>query len=151
MLSRLQWVILPLVLIGGFGVFVYLGYLWTRPQGEVLSGYVTMFHFNELNPLTGGGCTPEKEGPGEFSDLKKGTPVVIRGESGNEVARGQLSAGFSMLSTCRFVFDVGPVPPSGVYTIQVGDRAPASFTYDQLVQQRWSVSFDYGGQVQQTH
>lgn len=149
MLSRLQWAILPLLLLAGVAVFAYLGWLWTRPQGEILTGSVTIFYYNELNPYTGGGCTAEKAGPGEFADLKAGTPVVVTDESGEELGRGALSAGSDMLSTCRFLFSVGPLPEAAAYTIQVGERTPVSYTHGELAARGWEVSFDYGGQVRQ--
>jgi hypothetical protein len=149
MLSRLQWIILPLLLVAGVAVFTYLGWLWTRPQGEILTGSVTIFYFNELNPYTGGGCTPEKTGPGEFADLKLGTPVVVTDESGKTLDEGGLSAGSDMLSTCVFLFSVGPLKEAASYTITVGERTPVTFTYDEMVARDWAVSFDFGGQVRE--
>lgn len=149
MLSRVQYVLLPLLLVAGVGMFTYLGWLWTRPQGEILTGQVSIFYFNELNPYTGGGCTPEKAGAGEFADLKFGTAVVVSDELGNRLAEGKLSAGSDMLSTCVFLFSAGPLKEAASYTIQVGERTPVTFTYDEMVVRDWAVAFDYGGQVQQ--
>jgi hypothetical protein len=140
---------LPLLLIAGCAVFAYLGWLWTRPQGELLTGSVTIYYFNELNPYTGGGCTPEKAGPGEFADLKPGTPVVVTDASGAELAETGLAGGSDMLSTCRFRFAVGPLDEADSYTIKVGERVPVTFTHEELVLRNWDIAFDYGGQVQE--
>ncbi len=149
MLSRLQWILLPGILIALGVVVVYLGYLWMQNDAQTLQGTVSVYYFNELNPYTGGGCTLAKEGPGEFADLKRDTPVVVRDEAGSVLASGGLSRGSDTLSTCTFAFAVGPVPVAASYTVQVGERPPATFTRDELAARRWTVSFDFGGQPPQ--
>jgi hypothetical protein len=146
MVSRLQWIILPLGLVGISFVLGYLGWMWARADGEIIHGRVTIFHYDQLNPYTGGGCTQEKAGPGEFADLRRGTPVVVTDETGAVLGEGGLSEGSDVLSTCWFRFRVGPLPRAATYTIRVAEREPATFSYEELEAAGWNVTLDFGGQ-----
>jgi len=143
---RIQWILLPTFVIVLAGVVAYMGYLWTRSDGDTLRGWVAVYSHDPTRPYTGGGCTATDEGPGEFADLKRGTPVSVKDEAGNLLAIVELSKGSTTLDTCTFAFVAGPLSSASSYTIQVGERPPATLTHEELLARRWQIRFDFGGQ-----
>jgi hypothetical protein len=144
---RLQYAFAALgVMIVGAG----LAYLWVyyiAPQDKELRGLVAVYEYDPIHPWTGGGCTKEETGPGEFGDLRQGAPIKIMDEAGSVLAQSELGAPSESLGTCYFAFRVGPIDESSNYTVQVAERAPTTFTADELEQRRWQVTFDFGGQA----
>jgi hypothetical protein len=74
---KMQWAaaVVGVMLVGGA-----LAYAWTAwlVTGEnELSGYVAIYQYDPIHPYTGGGCTADRTGPGEFVDLHRGTSIKI--------------------------------------------------------------------------
>jgi hypothetical protein len=148
-MSRLQWIMLPgcVLLLGA--VIGYLGYLWLSPDGDVLYGTVNVYAEGDpTRPYTSGGCTPSYDGPGEFHDLKRGTTVRVSDESGKLLVVTDLSIGSDTLDTCSFAFAAGPLDRAAAYTVQVAERPPVSFTYEDLVARGWQVKIDFNEAAQ---
>ena len=141
-MSRLQWVILPgaAVLLGV--VVAYLGYLWTQSDGVVIRGVVNVYAAADpTRPYTSGGCAEGDVGPGEYADFHKGTVVRITDDAGQVLSIAGLSRGADTLDQCAFAFAAGPIDEAESYTIQVADRQMATYTHEEMVAQRWVVSF----------
>ena len=147
-MSRLQWIILPgaAILLGV--TIAYLGYLWTLPEGAVIRGSVYVYSAPDpTRPYTSGGCADGDVGPGEFADLHRGTVVKVTDETGKVLSVAGLSRGADTLDLCTFAFAAGPVDESVSYTVQIGERAPTTFTHEEMVARRWQVSFDLTSQA----
>ncbi len=131
-------------------VVVYLGYLWTRPDGDVAHGVVRVFAAADpTRPYTSGGCGPGSTGPGEYADLRQGAEVKVSDEAGKVLSISGLSKGSDTLEVCTFAFSAGPLDESQTYTIQVGDRPLATYTHDEMVARRWQLAFELGSQSPQ--
>ena len=145
MISRLQWVTLPLFLFALGGLIAYLGWMWFQPSPPVMHGLVSVYHYDPIHPYTGGGCTREDKGYGEFADLQTGAPVIIMDEVGNVLADTKLGPPSNSLSTCWFAFAADSVPEAESYQIKIGDREPQTFTREEIARHNWEVTLDFGG------
>lgn len=149
-MSRLQFIILPAAAILLGVVIAYFGYMWTRPDGAVIRGVVNVYSpADPTRPYTSGGCAEGDVGPGEFADLHRGTVVRITDETGKVLSVGGLSRGADTLDQCTFAFAAGPLDESLSYTIQIAERAPATFTHEEMLARRFQVSFDLSSQASQ--
>lgn len=72
-----------------------------------------------------------KAGVGEYSDIRKGTPVEVR-SGGQVVGTAQLQEGRSLLYNCAWRFEVSKLKESDVYTVYVGDRQGPTFAQQDL-------------------
>ncbi len=88
-------------------------------------------------------------------DVQEGAPVVIKDGQGNTLVTTELGRGSTMPErysyensrmgssvqsiNCLFAFNVGDLPNADSYTIQVGNRAPQSFSRDLIQQNNWQV------------
>jgi len=128
----------------------YMGYLWTRPDGDTIHGLVNVHAAPDpTRPYTSGGCAPGDIGPGEYADLKRGAVVKVTSETGAVLSISPLSRGSDTLDLCTFAFATGPLDQSQAYTIQVGERLLATFTKDELIAQQWRPSLNLNSQSAQ--
>lgn len=143
---RLQWgfAALGVMILAAGAAYAWVHFL---PRDNELRGLVAVYEYDPIHPWTGGGCTGQETGPGEFADLRQGAPVKIMDESGAVLAQSELGPPSESLGTCYFAFLVGPIDDSDNYTVQVADRVPTTFTADELSQRGWQVTFDFGGQA----
>jgi hypothetical protein len=144
---KMQWAaaVVGVMLVGGA-----LAYAWTAwlVTGEnELSGYVAIYQYDPIHPYTGGGCTADRTGPGEFVDLHRGTPIKITDSLGKVLALSELGPPSESLGTCYFAFRLGPLPDTDAYVVQVADRAPTTFTAADLDVRGWRVTFDFSNQA----
>lgn len=83
----------------------------------------------------------ECEGGGGFSDMGPSTPVLLETAQGQYVDRTELGTGAlhidnGNMRTCRFTFDLAVVEGADDgegFTIEVGDRGPVLFSYEELL------------------
>jgi hypothetical protein len=108
---------------------------------------VSVYEHDPVNPYTGGGCTEDRTGPGEYADLARGAPIRITDAAGVVLAESELGPPSESLGTCYFAFRVGPLPDAESYVVQVAGRAPVSFSAEDLERRGWNVAFDFGGQA----
>lgn len=73
-------------------------------------------------------------GTGGFNDIREGTQVVIRDETGTTVGVGQLEAASASLSTrCTFAFTVDGVPTGAdFYEVEISHRGGITFSQEEL-------------------
>jgi hypothetical protein len=149
-MTRLQWTILPASLIFLVVAIAYMGYLWTRPDGDTIHGLVNVHAAPDpTRPYTSGGCAAGDVGPGEYADLQRGAVVKVTDETGAVLSMSPLSRGSDTLDLCTFAFATGPLDESQAYTIQVGDRPLATFTREELIAQQWRPSLNLSSQTPQ--
>jgi len=80
---------------------------------------------------------------GGYNDIRAGTDVIVRDETGKTVALGQLGSGTSSMGSCEFPFQVRQVPAgSKFYTVEVSHRGEITFKADEA---RHPVSLTLGG------
>ncbi|WP_432493159.1 hypothetical protein [Kineococcus auxinigenes] len=87
-----------------------------------------------------------------YEDISKGTRVTVRDGSGNILATSSLGssqgdgfdAGVLESVYCNYPFSVTDVPKADFYEIEVGRRGSLEFSYQELADQNWAVSFNLG-------
>lgn len=89
----------------------------------------------------GGPC----KGLGPYDGMVGGTPVVVKDQAGDPVARGALDIGrVADSTTCEFALVVQDLPNADSYKFEVMGRAAGSYTYDQLTAGGWQVNLSFG-------
>jgi hypothetical protein len=91
-------------------------------------------------PSASASCT----GAGALSDIRDGTPIVVRDGAGAILQSGSLGPGElwpgDVGQTCRFAFQVPDIPlGANFYTVQVADRAVRIYSADQLDADDWDI------------
>lgn len=84
-----------------------------------------------------------------YSDIADGTSATVSDESGKILAVGRLEGGEYLLliggpTGCRFEFTV-EVPRADVYRFEVGARGQLDYSYSELRERAFLLSFDLGG------
>lgn len=88
-------------------------------------------------------------GTGGYEDIQGAMPVTIKDGQGKILALGKTSDGkrpkgqYSIV-TCNFNFQVNNVPKSDFYSIEVGRRGQLNYSYEELKNKNWKVSFSIG-------
>lgn len=105
-----------------------------------ISGYL------ELVDSQIGGTDSNCYGTGGFEDIEGGMSVTIKDGKGTIIALGKTSYGkrpkgqYSSVR-CIFYFQVNNVPKADFYSIEVGRRGQLNYSYEELKNKNWKVSF----------
>ncbi len=87
-------------------------------------------------------------GTGGYDDVRGNLPITIKDGSGKILATGQSESGLYSVysSACVFEFEVGGIPKSDFYTIEVigEQRGKLHFSFDEMTKKRWNVSLSLG-------
>jgi hypothetical protein len=87
-------------------------------------------------------------GAATFEDLGTGTAVGVTDQNGSLIGSGQLRAGTSSTANggeCVWRFKVKVPATASSYTIQVGQRAPMTFSQTDLAANKWSATLTVDG------
>lgn len=86
--------------------------------------------------ITSGPCSNSNK----YSDLTEGVQVIVENEQSLIIAKSQMKWS---LTGCDLRAAIGQIPISQFYKISVGTQKPFIYSHDELVQQRWSVSYQW--------
>lgn len=90
---------------------------------------------------------PNKQctGSGGYSDLAQGGNVVLKDGNGKILATTNLATGRTINKTsCFFYFDLGNVPDSKFYSMQVSHRGELSYSLAEMKKQKWNLALTIG-------
>lgn len=90
------------------------------------------------------GQPPSCHGANGFDDMKAGTGVTIKDQTGTIVATAALQDGTSPKRlTCVFAF-AATVPTATFYSIEVSHRGAVTYSFDQMTTKGWVVALTLG-------
>ena len=122
----------------------------SEPTGHSLSGQITL-HEGGWQRTWGQGDTMPCEGKGGYSDIREGTQVVVKDDTGSVVAVGALGPGDGGWGVsgkgdtdCRLGFNIVGIPDEGFYSIEVSHRGELAYSYNDLEALGWTVAFELG-------
>ena len=96
-----------------------------------------------IDPIGRNGCA----GRQGYEDIRNGTQVLVRNDSGRILAKGQLTGGRlreirELQATCTFSFTIRSVPRSGFYVVEVAQRGELTFSHAEMQAAKWLVGFE---------
>lgn len=116
----------------------------TTAAGHTMRGVFTLTVDEQLTK--GSDCA----GPPPYDDLRGGTPVLVKNESGEEIGRGVLQTGRASEDTfgatppiCEFEFEIDGLPDAASYTIAINHVDDQTLTAAELEEQAWMVEFGF--------
>lgn len=93
----------------------------------------------------GGASATTCTGAGPYSDIGSGVEVTVTDESGAIIGNARFETGSKTDNiTCVFAFSV-EVPQAEFYTFTVGERGELSYSFDEMEQMGWTISFGIDG------
>ncbi|WP_371417598.1 hypothetical protein, partial [Anabaena sp. UHCC 0187] len=112
----------------------------TISNSSRISGYLELVDSNI------GGTDSNCYGTEGFKDIEGGMPVTVKDGQGKIISLGKTSYGkrpkgeYSSVR-CIFYFQVNNVPIVNFYSIEVGRRGQLNYSYEELKNKNWKVSF----------
>jgi hypothetical protein len=118
------------------GLAVAAFFLIGRGEGQTITGTFGLF-----DPEVPSSCI----GSGGYDDIRDGTSVTVRSETGETLATGRLGAGEYIDGVgCTYPITVEGVGDAEFYRVEVSHRGEVEYSRSELEANDWSVDVSLG-------